>query len=34
MPVMTVSGSAVRILAVRVHWQLKVFTAVDTGGAH
>jgi uncharacterized membrane protein YeiH len=27
------SGFAVRMLAVRFRWQLKVFTAADSGGA-
>ena len=32
--VVLVSGFTVRMLAVRFRWQLKVFTAADTGGAH
>lgn len=29
-----VSGFATRMLAVRFHWQLKVYSSADAGGAH
>jgi uncharacterized membrane protein YeiH len=32
--VVLISGFTVRMLAVRFSWQLKVFTAADSGGAH